>query len=188
MEVQDKEFEMRLIASANDGDAEAMEILYFEYRSWVAAVAYHFCQNHSDAQEVTQDAFTYFFKQFPGFTLTASLKSYLYPVIRNKSIDLIRKRKPLVSSELLAESPSGDLADHNQVRDRIRDMVAELPVEQRDVVILRFADGFSLKEIATKLIIPLGTVKSRLHNGLSVLKSMAMVILILLLNSCGGLK
>ncbi len=50
-------------------------------------------------------------------------------------------------------------------------IVAALPAGQREVLLLRFQDGFSLEEIGTALGIPVGTVKSRLHNALSSLRS-----------------
>lgn len=71
-----------------------------------------------------------------------------------------------MESELAAEE--GQAAP--QATDTVEDLIADLPPPQRDVLLLRFTQGLRLAEIATKLGIPAGTVKSRLHNALEKLK------------------
>jgi RNA polymerase sigma-70 factor (ECF subfamily) len=161
-----------LIAAVNDGDAGAFEALYRRHRDWVVALAFRFTADHSLALDVMQETFLYFLKRFPGFALTCQLRSFLYPAVRNLSIGARRKAHRLQSSDdELAEieapppAPTGDAA-----RDQLAAVVSALPETHREVLLLRFVDGLSLAEVAEALEIPLGTVKSRLHNALDTLR------------------
>lgn len=157
-----------LIDRANRGDADAFEVLYRRYRDWVAAVAYRYTGDRDDALDVLQDTFAYLFGKFPGFTLTAQLKTFLFPVVRNLSLDRQRKRRPSVDVDELADVlPAPDVGSPHADLYRL---LQTLPAAQREVVVLRFVDDFSLQQIAEALSIPLGTVKSRLHNALESMR------------------
>jgi RNA polymerase sigma-70 factor, ECF subfamily len=164
--------DVALVAAINRGDADAFEILYFRHRDWVAGLAYRFTGDSTAALDVMQETFLYLLRKFPGFQLTANLKTFLYPAVRNLSISARRKtaRYQATSAELeqlelapahpVASAEAGDL----QV------VLAALPEAQREVLLLRFMDGLSLAEIASAMDLPLGTVKSRLHNALQTLR------------------
>src|SRR5207245_6775554 len=119
-----------------------------------------------------QETFVYCVKKFPGFKLTAQLKTFLYPAVRNLSIAARRKRDRLLMDEAgsaaLEQMPNDVSA--NQSGDTLKAVLHLIPDEQREVLLLRFVDRLSLSEIATALQIPLGTVKSRLHNALEKLR------------------
>ena len=161
-----------LVAAINRGDAAAFEILYFRHRDWVAALAYRFTGDSDAALDVLQETFLYFLKKFPGFRLTANLKTFLYPAVRNLSIAARRKaaRYQATPAELeqLEHAPAPPVAGAEA--DDLPFVLATLPEEQREVLLLRFVDGLSLAEIAEAMGIPLGTVKSRLHNALQTLR------------------
>ena len=159
--------DLELVQRANRGEVEAFEILYRRHRDWVVALAERCTGNRADALDVLQDTFAQLFARFPGFTLTAQLRTYLYPVVRHLSLDRVRRRRPEVDVDSLADTlpapptvSDGDLAR----------LLALLPPAQREVLMLRYADDLSLAQIALALDIPLGTVKSRLHMALGVLK------------------
>jgi RNA polymerase sigma-70 factor (ECF subfamily) len=158
-----------LVARANHGDAAAFEALYVRHRDWVLALAERWTGNRDDALDVLQDVFAQFFGRFPGFALTAQLKTYLYPAVRHLSLDRIRRRRPEVDVDTLAEvlpaPPAGDRGSD------LHRLVATLSAPHREVLLLRYADDLSLPQIAEALGVPLGTVKSRLHHALSVLKA-----------------
>lgn len=169
----DKRTDLELIAAINLGDSEAFEALYLRYRDWVTGLAYRFTEDNDLALDVLQETFLYFLKKFPGFVLTAQLKTFLYPAIKNLSIAARRKAQRYQSTETelaalehvaAAEMAPTGLSD-------LPFVLAGLPEEQREVLLLRFADGLSLNEIAEAVEIPLGTVKSRLHNALASLRT-----------------
>ena len=164
--------DVALVAAINSGDADAFEILYFRHRDWVAGLAYRFTGDSTAALDVMQETFLYLLRKFPGFHLTANLKTFLYPAVRNLSISARRKtaRYQATSAELeqleLAPAPSAASAE----ADDLQVVLTALPEAQREVLLLRFMDGLSLAEIAAATDIPLGTVKSRLHNALQTLR------------------
>ncbi len=168
----DARSDQELIAAINNGDPHAFEVLYFRYRDWVAGLAYRFTADNDTALDVLQETFLYFLKKFPGFRLTANLKTFLYPAVKNLSITALRKRERYQSSE--AEQGELERAaapeDLRPGADVVAQALGGLPEEQREVLLLRFVEEFSLQEIAETMNIPLGTVKSRLHNALQALR------------------
>jgi RNA polymerase sigma-70 factor (ECF subfamily) len=165
------ESDQELIELANRGDPDAFEALYHRYRDWVYRLAWRSTANRQDALDVLQETFTYLLGKFPGFELTASMTTFLYPVVRHLSLAVRRYNRRFKSdeeilSELAAPAPEGT----QQSRSELAAVVTVLPDEQREVLLMRFVDDMSLREIASALNIPLGTVKSRLHNALSTLR------------------
>jgi RNA polymerase sigma-70 factor (ECF subfamily) len=157
-----------LIERANRGDGAAFEALYFRYRDWVLRLAFRFTGDRDEALDVLQEVFAYFFGKFPGFVLTAALKTFLYPAVKHICLTRGRRQHNTVDVTELAET----LPEKNwePPRPDLGKLVASLPEPQREVVLLRFADDQSLQQISETLDIPVGTVKSRLHNALATLK------------------
>jgi RNA polymerase sigma-70 factor, ECF subfamily len=162
----------QLVAAANRGDAAAFEALYRRHRDWVVNLAFRFTGDRDLALDVLQETFLYLLKKFPGFILTARLQTFLYPAVKNLSLGARRKSQRLVSDEAaLAGAPAPETnARPESQRDQLTAALAALGEEHREVLLLRFVDGLSLAEIAEALEIPLGTVKSRLHNALATLR------------------
>jgi len=167
----DTRTDLQLVAAINAGDSAAFEILYFRYRDWVAALAYRFTADEHAAADVLQETFLYLLKKFPGFRLTANLKTFLYPAVRNLSIAANRKARRYQADGLA--SPLEQVAAPDRQPFAPGDLTAvlrDLPEEQREVLLLRFVDGLSLGEVAAAMTIPVGTVKSRMHNALQCLR------------------
>jgi RNA polymerase sigma-70 factor (ECF subfamily) len=124
------------------------------------------------ALDVMQETFLYLLRKFPGFRLTANLKTFLYPAVKNLSIAARRKAGRYQSTEaekqFLEQLPAA-AALPNRAAD-LAAALANLSAEHREVLLLRHVDGLSLAEIAEAADIPLGTVKSRLHHALESLR------------------
>jgi RNA polymerase sigma-70 factor (ECF subfamily) len=162
-----------LVEAANRGDPRAFEALYYRYRDWVVRLAYRFTGNEADALDVLQDTFTYLLRKLPRLRLSARMTTFLYPVVKNLSLAVIRKKKPLtLQDEALAEVPTraGDPLTAGADRDELGRVLAVLPAAQREVLLMRVVDDMSLADIAQALAVPLGTVKSRLHTALKTLR------------------
>ena len=163
--------DQELIELVNEGDTDAFEALYYRYRDWVYHLAWRFTGNQQDALDVLQETFTYLLGKFPGFSLTASMTTFLYPVVRHISLTIRNKSRRFTSDEeILSELTAPVLKDTQSSRSELAAVLAVLPDEQREVLLMRFVDDMSLKEIATALNIPIGTVKSRLHHALRTLR------------------
>src|SRR5262245_19031289 len=171
-EQPDPRSDQQLIAAINAGDAAAFEILYHRYRDWVVNLAHRFTGNDDLALDVMQETFLYLLRKFPGFRLTANLKTFLYPAIKNLSIAARRKAGRYQSTEAeqqsLEQTPAASATpDHTN---DLAAALANLSAEHREVLLLRFVDGLQLAEIAEATDVPLGTVKSRLHHALESLR------------------
>ena len=171
----DRRSDEELIEICNCGDADAaadaFNALYLRHKDFVIRVALRVVGDHDMALDVVQETFRYLLRKFPpagrGLTLTSKLTTLLYPVAKNSAISLLRKagRFPAGSAEpdeLPAVSPPSS--------GNILPLLDILPAERREVILLRFVDDMSLREIAESLQIPLGTVKSRLHLAIKQLR------------------
>ena len=162
-----------LVRALNAGDAAAFDALYYRYRDWVVRLAQRFTGNGEDALDVLQDTFSYFFRKFPGFVLSASMTTFLYPVVKNLSIAARRKRNRLAQFPVDHARPdpaAPPSVDYDRQRRELTAVLAGLPEGQREALLMRFVDGMSLVEIAEALGVPEGTVKSRLHNAVAALR------------------
>jgi len=166
------ESDRKLIESINKGDSDAFESLYYRYRDWVYRLAWRFTGNRADALDVLQETFTYLLGKFPDFELTSSMTTFLYPAVRHISITISSKKNRIKSEEDISIEPQEPASQEAELsRSELAAVLAILPDEQREVLLMRFVDDMSLQEIAAALNIPLGTVKSRLHNSLKTLRS-----------------
>jgi len=168
----DPRSDQEIIAAINDGDADAFEVLYYRYRDWVVGLAFRFIGDRDLALDVLQETFLYFVRKFPGFTLRAQFKTFLYPAIRNLSIAARRKAQRFQSDADEMETMDALVASESIASqdEPLTAALALLSGDHREVLLLRFVDGLSLAEIAEAINIPLGTVKSRLHNALDCLR------------------
>ena len=165
------ESDQELIELANKGSSEAFEALYRRYRDWVYRLAWRITGNRADALDVLQETFTYLLGKFPGFELTASMTTFLYPVVRHVSFRIRSKNSRFASEEQILDEPAAPESEETEhCRSELAAVLTVLPDEQREVLLMRFVDDMSLKEIAAALDVPVGTVKSRLYNALRALR------------------
>jgi RNA polymerase sigma-70 factor (ECF subfamily) len=162
--ITDKE----LVELANKGSEEAMNTLYERYRGWVYSLAFRLCGNREDAQDILQEVFIYFFNKFPGFELRSSLKTFLYPVVKNITIGNIRKKRKVVpmNDSALLEIPDKSPNWAAEIR-KLSEYLEGFSTAERELVFLRYYDGLQLNEIADIFKVPVGTIKSRLNRLLA---------------------
>ncbi len=177
----DRRSDRELVELCNRGDrdeaVQAFETLYRRHRDYVTRVSLRFGADRETAVDVLQETFLYLLKKFPpagdGLVLTAQLRSLLYPVAKNLTLNSLRQRGRIDSSEEFdPDRLPAPAVDDPAERDpaRLSAAVARLPAERREVLLLRFVDDMSLQDIADTLSIPLGTVKSRLHTAVRELR------------------
>jgi RNA polymerase sigma-70 factor (ECF subfamily) len=155
-----------LVDSLRRGDRAAFEALYDRHQEWVASLAFRFTRHREDALDVLQETFAYLFRKAPTLELRSQLRTFLYPVVKHLALDRLRRREvPL--------HPGVNPAAPEAATDETASLLAGLSEEQKEVVLLRFVDGLDLESIAETLEIPLGTVKSRLHCSIEILRRRA---------------
>ena len=129
--------------------------------------------NDSDAQDVVQEAYLRAFKFFGGFR-GGNSRAWLLRIVRNAFYDWLKKNRGDHAEEQLDEElheaidegagPDAALLEKTD-HERLHQAIAELPVEFREILILRELEGFSYREISEVADVPLGTVMSRLARG-----------------------
>jgi RNA polymerase sigma-70 factor (ECF subfamily) len=154
-----------LVADLARGDAAAFDELYRRHRGWVVRMAARITGTEADALDVLQDTFLYLLRKAPELDLRARLTTFLFPVVRN--LALARRRR--LAPDAAGHEPAGEDPPAASPEELVAALGA-LPPEQRDAVLLRFVDGRSLAAIAAAQGVPLGTVKSRLHQALATLR------------------
>jgi len=172
-----------LVAKSVGGDAESFNELILRWERPIYALAYRTIGREEDARDVCQETFLRAFRALPGFRGQAKFSSWLYRIALNLCRDWMRRehRVPTVQApegiDLLdlaaAAEPSESIEDLVARKDLARvveRVMARLPEEQRTAIVLKEFHGLTFREIADLVGCPLSTVKTRLYQGLTVLR------------------
>ena len=165
-----------LIERCLNGDQAAWEEIVRLHWRKVFNIAYKFVGRHDLAEDLTQDVFLKLFKSLDTFDRRANFQTWLISVSRNLCIDhyrSVRKERETVNrdidpAELAPVSTDKSAYALLETRDRVqmlREALDKLPTTLRTAVMLRDIQELSYQEIATKLKLPEGTVKSRINRG-----------------------
>lgn len=174
--------ERELIARLQKRDEAAFEELIRQYEKKVYTLCFRMCGNSEDAEEAAQDAFLALWRGIDRFRQESSLSTWIYRLATNACIDTLRRRKKqsgsvsLDDEELFVDavdtSPQPqETVEHREAQKLLQEGLSTLPEEYRKVLILREIEGLSYTEIAESASIELGTVKSRISRGRSLLRN-----------------
>ena len=153
-----------LVRRWRGGDDAAFEALYERHHAWIVSLALRFSRDRDAALDILQETFAYLVRKRSTLELRAQFRSFLYPVVKHLALSRLEQGRRQVPRAV--EGTSTPPAEG-----KIDDLLAGLSEIQKEVVQMRFTDGLELQEIADALEIPLGTVKSRLHGALEILKN-----------------
>ena len=163
-----------LLARVQRGDEQAMAALYDRYTKVVYSVALRVLRDPAAAEDVLQEVFMQIWRNPAGFEAArGSLGGWLAVVARNRSIDALRRKRPMDQVEEIALASNYNLADEaerNNMMERARGAIVRLPLEQRKTLEMAFFDGLTHTEIAEMTGEPLGTVKTRIRSALMSLR------------------
>src|SRR6476469_9241420 len=165
-----------LIEQCLAGDQLAWEQIVRQNWRKVFNVAYKFVGKHDEAEDLTQDIFLKIFKALNTFDRRANFQTWIISISRNLCIDhyrSVRKERQTIARDV----DSNDLqpattergpyaqAEHQDLRAQLRQALETLPMTRRTAVVLRDLQELSYQEIADRLGLPEGTVKSRINRG-----------------------
>jgi RNA polymerase sigma-70 factor (ECF subfamily) len=166
--------DVTLLQRVRQGDQSAMSELFDRYGRAVYSVALRILKDTGHAEDVMQEIFFQIWRNSDSFIQgRGSLGAWLVVVARNRSIDVLRRRKPTDSvDEVILPSPCNlaSEAEHNAMIEKVQKVMKELPVEQQQSMELAFFEGLSHSEIAERTGDPLGTVKTRIRLALITLR------------------
>lgn len=161
------------------GDRDAVAELYDRHAARVLGLAYRIVRNVSDAEDVVQDVFAQAWRTAPNYEAArGTVAGWLLMMARTRAIDRLRARQTRRDAgaepdpERVPSSavPVPDQIIANQQAARVRGAMVALPAEQQTVLELAYFEGLSQSEIAARLQIPLGTVKTRTRSALALLR------------------
>ena len=172
-----------LVARSRGGDLDSFNQLILRWERPIYALAYRVIGREEDARDVCQETFLRAFRGLPGFKGEAKFSSWLYRIALNLSRDWIRRQRRAPTVQLAEGVDPGDVAAERGPVESIEDLVSRrelsavveeamalLPEEQRTAIVLKEYHGMTFQEIADLQGCPLSTVKTRLYQGLSVLR------------------
>jgi RNA polymerase sigma-70 factor (ECF subfamily) len=166
--------ETALLTRIGQRDENAMEDLFRRYSGAVYSVALRVLHDSGQAEDVLQEVFLQLWRAPAAFVQQrGSLGGWLVVIARNRAIDLLRRRKPTDSVEdvVLASSVNvAEEAERNSTMQKVRQVIAGLPQEQRKTLELAYFEGLSHTEIASRTGDPLGTEKTRIRQALISLR------------------
>jgi RNA polymerase sigma-70 factor (ECF subfamily) len=165
-----------IIERCLNGDQAAWESIVRMYRRKVFNVAYKFVGRHDQAEDLTQDVFLKLYKSLDTFDRRANFQTWLISVSRNLCIDhyrAVRKERETINrdvdpTDFAPASPDTRVDTQLEQRDRVkllRKALDKLAPTLRTAVMLRDIQELTYQEIADKLHLPEGTVKSRINRG-----------------------
>ena len=169
-------FETRAIGAVKNGDESAYAYLVTKYMKRVVSIAWGIVRNQDDAEDLAQEAFVKAFRTISRFKSGEPFGPWIYRIVTNLSLDLLKHRQRHRQEEVDPETPATrrDRADlpalQSELAQRIDAAIEMLPDMQRVVVRLHLVEGFSHSEIAAMTNISEGTVRSHLSLGRSKLK------------------
>ncbi len=172
-----------LVELSSRGDTEAFNELVVRWERPIHALAYRVLGREEDARDVCQEAFLRAFRGLKGFKRQAKFSSWLYRITLNLCRDWLRRER---RARLVQPPEDFDLGEQrvaDPINETVEDLIvrrdlgravskvmAALPEDQRTVIVLKEYHGLTFREIAELLGCPLSTVKTRLYQGLSVVR------------------
>jgi RNA polymerase sigma-70 factor (ECF subfamily) len=174
-----------LVVSVRQGDMNSLAVLVSRWQEPLFRFAYRLLERREEARDVCQETFLRVLKRADRFEPGARFSTWLYQIALNLCRDRLRRRKRW--SEVLVEgaepssfeaipsderlpSPSTAL-ERERLHQVVRQALASLPPEQREVLVLKEYEGLTFREIAELTGRPESTIKSRLYQGLDNLRT-----------------
>jgi RNA polymerase sigma-70 factor (ECF subfamily) len=160
---------VRLIAGLRERDITAFEVLYDRYHRLVYGIAQRILGDSSAAEDLVQSVFLKLWSS-PAAFRDGNFGAWIARVARNQALDVLRSKAARAVDEMPADLPlEGTIDDVVFARidgDRVRAALLALPEDQRVPIELGFFGGITHEQIAQKLDVPLGTIKTRIRTGL----------------------
>ena len=170
-----------LVLRAQRGDRSAFEVLMVQYEKRAFALAISLLRDENDAREVVQEAFLRVFRGLRTFNGEASFFTWLYRIVKNLSIDVLRRPTRRETESLeghdfdhvvgragLARGHGGDALEQisrREIAARVAAGLATLPSYHRSVIVMRELQGLSYEEMAQAMGVSKGTIMSRLFHA-----------------------
>lgn len=178
----------RLVHASLSGDSEAFGELVKKYEKLIYNTSYQLIGNPDDAFDVSQETFIKAYRSLGSFRGDSKFSTWLYKICQNAARDYIRSksRQKTVSltvnddddtKEVQLDIPDDDISsqpdrslEREEIRTVVREAIAKLSEDHKNVIVLRDIEGYSYEDISEILNLEIGTVKSRLNRARLAIK------------------
>src|SRR5689334_2081723 len=167
-----------LLAAIARGDERALGELYDRLGGVAYRLAVRVLRDPALAQDAVQDAFLAVWRTAAAFDpARGKASTWLLTLVHRRAVDVVRREdrrraEPLDDAPVAAGDAVDESAELREERRRVQAALAQLPPDQREALELAYYGGLSQSELAERLGVPLGTVKSRMFTGLSKLRDL----------------
>ncbi len=170
-----------VINLARQGDRDAIVVILKSTEHDIFQTAYYLTKNEADAKDLTQDTLLRIYQKFDTYQGQASVRVWAQRITTNLFLDKLRKKKAQLFSldehEAYQYIPEDGSSVEEQVEDHmknleVRDAVMQLPEQYKLVIVLRYLQDMTYREISETLEIPENTVKTHLFRARKLLKDM----------------
>lgn len=170
-----KPAEQTLVARLHAGDKTVIADLYDAYSATLYGVVTKILRDEEEANDVLQEAFVSIWKYGKSFDAgRSSLFTWMLNIARNKAIDKLRAKKRKGEIQNVGDNvylfETGNSTEHNTDTIGLTEMVDELDEEKRVLIDMAYFGGYTQQELAEKLEVPLGTVKTRMRAAMKELR------------------
>jgi RNA polymerase sigma-70 factor (ECF subfamily) len=171
------ETEQLPVSQARAGESQAWDSLFRRYQLPLYVYVFELVRDEQAGLDIVQETFIAAVRHIAGLREDAKFGSWLFGIAHQKCIQRWRKRTEILLDEIpegpdeLDESPD-DLLIRREQETEFMNLLDQLPLPQRSVLLLHFIEEFSLEEIGRITETPLGTVKSRLHYAKKTLRTL----------------
>jgi RNA polymerase sigma-70 factor (ECF subfamily) len=170
----------QLVELVAENDADALEVLYERYGRAAYSLARRILTDETLAQDVVQEVFLSLWRDARRFDAgRGTVATYLLSMTHHRAVDVVRREEKLrrwrTSDEGLELEPDPKARVEDEVelaerRTEVRTALAELPTAQREALLLAYFGGYTQREVAALVGVPLGTVKTRMAAGMRKMK------------------
>jgi len=160
--------EAAMIGRYLDGDRAALDELVERYREPAFWIARGVVADDDIAADAVQEAFVRVLQRHDQYDPTRPFRAWFMQIVRNLTIDFVRRRKPTVEAEVLESVGSRsepDRVERRELRERIQTVLAALPEKYRELIRMRDIEGYGSDEIAKIIDVDYGTTRWRIHQA-----------------------
>jgi RNA polymerase sigma-70 factor (ECF subfamily) len=175
-----------LVRAFLSGDLSAYEELVRRYSRPIFNFVYRMLGKREDADDIAQDVFVQVYRALPTARTDLPFKPWLYVIARNKCLDFLKRKRPLLFSDIDGDDDTGagisdrvqdteplpeELAERADLQRVLQEALTDLPPKYRQVVAMRYAADLSFAEISDSLGLPENTVKTHFHRAKALLRT-----------------
>lgn len=179
--------ENQLVKASQAGDQEAFACLVQRYQRRIFNLSLRLVRDYDEASEITQEAFVAAWQGLPGFRGEAQFSTWLYSIAYHCGMRQVerRKREAALQEAMTAEQrartsgeekPLEDMLEKHEQRAFLRLSLEQLPAHYRLILILRDFQEMTYQEMANRLALPMGTVKTHIFRARHLLKQRVLAL------------